>query len=370
MKVLLIDDDPEVRETLSAALHESGGWQVMDRDFGGISEALAAYRPDFVVLDLIEGAVVDDLDSGNASFESIREHWFCPVIVYSAFPNRQQFAPHPLVICVKKGTGSEILVRDRLTELRPQAEMVAEVHREFDSRIRKALRDSALELSDQLEEQPDSVDSLARSVRRLVAARIDEAEYDQEHLHAWERYVVPPLGTHLLTADLLRRTDAVWTDPASFRLVLTPSCDLASHGDTAPRADTVLVARCEPVAELETLRSGAQSNQRKKLRSLLNEGAIGRHLPIPCLQGKVPSMVANLKRLELLPWAQIIVGDPAHSTHPEPTHYRRIASTDSPFREMVTWAYLQVAGRPGLPRIDTSAWSSEIVASGQVGENQ
>ena len=40
--------------------------------------------------------------------------------------------------------------------------------------------------------------------------------------------------------------------------------------------------------------------------------------------------------------------------------FRRVASTDSPFREIVTWAYLGVTGRPGGPQIDTEKWLAEI----------
>ena len=69
-------------------------------------------------------------------------------------------------------------------------------------------------------------------------------------------------------------------------------------------------------------------------------------------------MVANLKRLELLEWEQIrLGGDENDEDQPaRDGRFKRVASTDSPFREMVVWAYLRVAGRPGLPDIDVEAW--------------
>ena len=364
MRVLVIDDDPRVRENLRDVLEEAGGWHVIEQGFDNVVGALETNRPDFVVLDLIEGSGADGADSGNASFKRIWETWFCPVIVYSAFPDQQRFGPHPLVKCVRKGSGSDDLVRDRLTVLRPQAEMIAEVHAEFDTHIREALRDSTVQLSEQLESQSNGVRSLARSVRRLVAARIDEGAYDEEPLHAWERFVVPPLGEHPLTADLLHRAGAEWNDPGAFRLVLTPSCDLVRRGDKRARADRILVASCEPVRQLDTLKSGKRSRKLQKLRSQLNDGAIGPHLPIPRLQGQVPSMVANLKRLELLDWAQIVLDDDVRESQTEQPRYRRIASTDSPFREMITWSYLRIAGRPGLPDVNADAWATEIVDGG------
>ena len=41
--------------------------------------------------------------------------------------------------------------------------------------------------------------------------------------------------------------------------------------------------------------------------------------------------------------------------------FLRIASIDSPFRELVAWAYLQIACRPSLPDRDFDSWRDEIV---------
>ena len=365
MKVLLVDDDPDVGEPLRDALDEAGGWQVIGRGFGEVAEALTVCRPDFVVLDLIEGSGADASDSGNASFERIWETWFCPVIVYSAFPDQQRFESHPLVRCVQKGLGSEDRVRDHLEQLRPQAEMIAAVHTEFDRRIREALRDSTHLLRAQLAEAAPTGTPLARAVRRLVAARVDEEAYGEGPLQAWERFVVPPLGENLLlTADLLRRRDTEWTDPNAFRLILTPSCDLVRHGDQPPRADSVLVARCETPDQIDILKTVTKRQQRKKkLKPLLNAGAAGRHVFIPRFRDCVPSMVANLKRLELLDWDQIVIANGDTAVPSARPVYERVASTDSPFREMVAWVYLQVAGRPGLPDLDEEAWLSELLDS-------
>ena len=67
-------------------------------------------------------------------------------------------------------------------------------------------------------------------------------------------------------------------------------------------------------------------------------------------------MMADLRDLELIPLAKI---DGIHGGK----EYARIASIDSPFREAVTWAYLQNAGRPGLPDRDLEAWCGEILDS-------
>lgn len=83
----------------------------------------------------------------------------------------------------------------------------------------------------------------------------------------------------------------------------------------------------------------------------------GEHLVIPEFVGHVPHMVANLKRLELIEWGQL---DSNAAGEAGGTKFERAASTDSPFREMVAWAYLRVSGRPGMPDVDVDRWLCSI----------
>ena len=70
-------------------------------------------------------------------------------------------------------------------------------------------------------------------------------------------------------------------------------------------------------------------------------------------------MVADLKRLELLEWDRVRL-DPSGGTAAGDGVFQRVASTDSPFREMVVWAYLRVTGRPGAPEIHVEEWLEDI----------
>jgi len=63
-------------------------------------------------------------------------------------------------------------------------------------------------------------------------------------------------------------------------------------------------------------------------------------------------MVADFRRLELINISQIGDGE---------TEYVRVASVDNPFRELVAWAYILCAARPGLPDRDFDAWVEEVV---------
>ena len=405
MRVLIIDDDERVRQALQETLEERDGWKVQGQGFQNLPQALAEYRPDAVVLDLVEGDVTEDDDiAGNQSFGEIRSNWFCPVIVYSEHQGLEDFS-HAFVEIIPKGRGSDLAVLKSLQRFTAVAQVIGGVHRDFDKRIRQALHDSVPKLHAQLGtagDQADGATVLPRAVRRLVAARMDADAAGDGRLKAWERFVIPPLGGHLYSADLLRREDADWTDPEAFRLVLTPSCDLVRHGGEDPKATRVLVAQCEPLTELGNVKVSAVtrlSNKNKnKVKSMLTEGVVDGLLPIPRFAGHVPSMAANLKRLALIEWdsiqleerevpateetavaglAELAVADEPEAPEPpavadEPVAadgaapvdepiYVRAASTDSPFRELVVWAYLRVTGRPGAPVFDVDGWLDDIL---------
>ena len=365
VKVLIIDDNADLRETLNAELVEEGEWEVEGQGFEDLGETLGRFRPDMVVLDILDGPVENGQDTGNTSFDQIRKTWFCPVVVYSAFPEKQNFS-HPLVKTVTKGANTESEVRNFLTSFISEAKMIRGVHQDFDGRIREALRDSVQVLREQIGAPEDGLCEgiLPRAVRRLVAARVDAGSSGEGKLRAWERFVVPPLGNHLLTADLLSSTSADEAlEEENFRLVLTPSCDLVPRSNGSCNAKHILVACCEKIGKLGNIElpSGRclSSGMKNALRPILTEGMTGHLLPIPGFRGRVPLMVANLRRLELLEHDQVQL-EPSNDQESLDGRFRRVVSTDSPFREMVVWAYLRVTGRPGLPEIDVEGWLEDI----------
>ena len=175
--------------------------------------------------------------------------------------------------------------------------------------------------------------------------------------------MVPPLGDQFLTGDLLKSRNAAWTDEEAFRLVLTPSCDLVTRSGLERRAQRMLVACCERLKKLGKIKLSPgrklSAEDKKNLRPILAEGMAGYRIPIPEFHGHVPLMAANLQRLELLEWQQVD-SELVDSCPPGEGGFERVASTDSPFREMVVWAYLRVTGRPGLPQIDVEDWLKNI----------
>ena len=120
----------------------------------------------------------------------------------------------------------------------------------------------------------------------------------------------------------------------------------------------VLVARCAPIDEILLDINLIASTKEKRLKggidSFLTRGHGTFCVPLPGLAGIVPQMAANLKCLELIELGKI--------ENNNESEYLRVVSIDSPFREMITWAYVQVTGRPGLPDRDIERWVEDVWA--------
>lgn len=183
-----------------------------------------------------------------------------------------------------------------------------------------------------------------------------------EKLAPWEHYIYPPVGEDILLGDILMKADSDQKNPNNFRIVLTPSCDLVMSGGRKPKVTEILVACCCSIKAALTLINLAENTGVSKLRdrfsSILTQGYSDAMLPLPGLVGRIPCMAANLKNLELLTFEERVIGT-------REVKYERIASMDSPFRELVSWSYLQVAGRPGLPDRDFDKWTEEILVECQ-----
>jgi len=174
---------------------------------------------------------------------------------------------------------------------------------------------------------------------------------------SWGQYISPPISTNIKLGDILKKSDGKSDDPGSFRVVLTPSCDLVATSGRKPKVEYVLVACCCSMKEglamtsLKDMRLGKLENRLPG--TVLSHGYFESVIPFPCLEGRIPTMTADLRNLEFIPVRDINLSN---------AEFMRITSLDSPFRELVAWAYLQVAYRPGLPDRDFVSWCDEIVA--------
>lgn len=356
--VLIIEDEPSVAEVVKLAIEGRMANTVclIEPDFNQSSARIEAVRPDAIVLDLMEGHESVNLP-GQQAWAFVWDKTFCPIIIYTGseadiHPSVPEY--HPFVKRIAKGGGTQAQVVDALIGFEPAIESVRKLRDEIEAVIHKVLRDTAGEGHMPMN---DPAYLLHAGRRRIAATMDDPTIISNRVMESWEQYLIPAIGDSPLTADVLRKRGTPWEDPAGYRLVLTPSCDLVK-GRCEP---TLIAACCEGTARLakKLSLSLAASKQEKDCDTIvskaLSAGSFGGFLPLPSLPSQLPVMVANLKELEVIPWES--VGPADSNTH----NFLRIASIDSPFREQVAWSYLTTAARPGMPDRDLNAWAREIV---------
>ena len=341
MRVLIVDDEENSVAPLVNELNQRGFSPEVCR-FENAEVRLKEFRPGVVVLDLLRGPseVV-----GKATYQHIWETRFCPIIIYSAEPDQIESAPeHPFITKVQKGRGSESKAADALHDFAEKVRALEGVSEQLDKQLHGVLSEVAPKLP-----KLDG-DLLARVGRRRLAAAFDIEFSGASSLYAWEQYIYPPIHDHLVSGDVLREIGADWNLPEAHRIVLTPTCDLVDADERSPKVKSALVAMCSPITQLETKGS--------KLRSVLQSGFDSKLLAliIPGFGEVLPHMLAKLRSLELIGLNQILVGIDPCDDH----KFCRVTSIDSPFRELVTWCYLHVTGRPGLPERDFDTWAAEI----------
>ena len=354
--VFVEDDETSIDPILHAIRREEPEVRVRKLDFHEAEGGIRSHRPDIVVLDLWEGDVSENRNKGSVYLDFIWNQQFCPVIIHSASPEIPSEQTNSFVRVVTKGQRSPQEVLNAIRELRPHVQALKQAEEDIRNRFSIAMRDVAPSTFDIFTNDEHRNDALRRASRRRLAALMDEISAEGQELASWEQYICPPVSTDILLGDILVKAECDRTNPASFRVVLTPSCDLASSGTRDAKVRNVLVAKCCPTRDGLDLTSlkGVRVNRLKDrlVGTVLSRGYFETIVPLPALQGRIPTMVANLRELELIPLCEV-------GTTCKP--FLRIASLDSPFRELVSWAYIQVSGRPGLPDRDFHSWRDEIM---------
>ena len=357
MKILFIEDEPEVIREASKLL-EDGGETCQVCGFSDCESALSSFQPDILVLDLTEGNIPKDVSAGNAVYSSICDKRFRPIVVYSANPELFSFE-HPLINRVQKGRGSPERVKSAVDGFTSCITSINTIKETLDEIVHETLHEVIPYFWEDGKAPLIPVEDLAK---RRISATLDMQSCGRQKIAPWEQFIVPPLGEFLLSGDILLECGADQNDPASYRLVLTPSCDMVLHpgkDGSAPTAKVseVLCAKCEaPDIFLKQAFIGVKDNDSSKmkaLQSLLSQGYYKEFIPISGLDRVFPPMVANLKSLELIKYENI--------KNDGTGTFRRFVSVDSPFREQLTWAFLQTGCRPGVPDRDTEVWARQYL---------
>lgn len=367
MKLLFIEDQPDnIQSVLNLIQREKPDIKPEISDFGEAEDKIASIRPDIVILDLLAGSSSEPVSEGLATRDFIWNNHFCPIVVYSARPDihDKNHDAHPFVRSILKGKGSEQKVLAAVEEFRPHIDALREAEGHVMKSFAVAMREVAPYAYATYQDPQQRSEAIKRSGRRRLAALMDGLAIEGTKLASWEQYLFPPICDDVQLADILKEAEGERDDPTSFRVVLTPSCDLVASGDRTPKVDRVLVARCCPIDtaldQLSKLARKKVLGNKGKLhdykdrlkKDLLTQGYNGGIIPLPGLKGRIPVMAADLRDLEFINLSNIGFSD---------KDFERIAAIDSPFRELVSWAYLQIACRPGLPDRDIDSWCDEIV---------
>ena len=362
LKLLFIEDDQEsIKSTLNLIGREKENVCCEVSEFESAKDKIVSSRPDIVILDLLVGGTPPEAEKpeGLKTRDFIWSQHFCPIVIYSALSgiHDEEYESHPFVKNIQKRRGSEQKVLDAICELRPHVDALKEAESDIRNSFSCAMRDVAPYAFEAFTDTDRRMETIKRSGRRRLAALMDELSLDGTTLASWEQYLCPPVCDSTQLGDILRKVDEANDDPASFRVVLTPSCDLVSSGNRDPKVSNVLVAKC--CSMKDGLDRTSWENMRTKkledrLPSILTQGYFESVIPFPSLKNRIPTMAADLRDLELIPVNDISVSDGP---------FRRVASVDSPFRELIAWAYMQIAGRLGLPGRDSASWTEEIIAT-------
>lgn len=363
LRILVVDDEPKSVQPLCAELKKIPNTTIEVVGFDGFQASIERYAPQMIVLDLARGSAAEKDAPGVKTLDDIWQKRFCPLVVYTAVPELlgdEARLTHPFIKLEKKGSGSEERVIAHIREFGPHLSALDEASAEVAAALNRALKDVAPRIFANVENADRRQEMLVRSARRRVAAAMDkELSTGGPNLRSWEHYLCPPTtAAHLLTGDIIKKREGRAEDPSQYAIVLTPSCDLVISEHRKAKVEKVLVATCTTVARLlDDLGLTPSTNLEKtkeRLLPLLTQGHGTSSFPLPSLPGEFPTMAADFKKLELIDINEI--GDTTK-------RWVRIASVDNPFRELVAWAYIMNAARPGLPDRDFGSWADEIIAA-------
>ncbi len=352
MKILIIDDDHDsIRPLID--YFQKRGFEFKQTDFGLYEKTVGEFRPDIIVLDLMKGSPDPSGEGGKKEFGDIWKFYFCPVVIYSANPDLLGEVDLPIVIKIKKGSQSVSEFDGKIKELELYVHTLTEITTEIDILTHQALRGAFPAISSSGEIHL----KLKYLIKRRLAALIDINTDINPMPHPWDKYLYPPIDNNLRLADILYNTAAEKNRPEAYRLILTPSCDIDTTNGRKPKVNRVLCAIFEDYSEFlkkAKIPKAKKDEPDRKLQGIISTGFYGEYIPFPSLLNFIPGMCANLKNLELIEFEKI--GNSSESP------FMRIASIDSPFRELIAWAFLSTSGRPGVPEREPGSLIEEILA--------
>ena len=264
-RILFVDDDTDIcrqtAEYFEEWRHREDQVEVdIENDFAKAMSRLERQRYELVILDVFRGdtKVVEGGDQqGLNILEEIKKRQFIPIIFYTALPLAVKELESVLIkVASKEGKGFANLNACLRAYLDlPLLRIKRELSRHFDETLRDYLWSYIPAHWDEISASGEDDATLAYLICRRIAASLDiegaeklalrlratpeDTSIAKGNAHPLRYYIMPPEPTGYLTGDVLKDTeDSYW-------IILTPWCDLITHGENPPKAEHVVVALAE-----------------------------------------------------------------------------------------------------------------------------
>ena len=375
-----MDDDPDITKQIlddaeSGKLIPGKGSSDVERchTFNEAYKKLETTRLDFVILDLKDNEQAEHMDDASAGlevFNQIKRRRFLPVVFYTALAHKVRDLETSFVRVVEKTEG--------LKKLREEMKAIFETGlpqliKHLDEEQRSYMWEFVNEHWSEFPSGDTRTDLTYLLARRLAAqlrgstvrhflieqTGLKAVPEGESGVHPMDFYIIPPLKGQQFTGDLYKTNSA---DGAVYRVLLTPSCDLARKRKDALH---LLFAHCHSLTDQEEFeewqscvraRDDDESkikNVEQRLVSLLRNNRGNKYQPeryffLPSAMD-IPNLVVDYQKLEAVCKDEF-----------EKRNWLRVASLDSPFAEELLTRFARYFGRIGTPDLDTNIVLSRL----------
>lgn len=345
MKILFIEDDESAIQGIKDFCDDCG-YSYEHPQFDNALSYIEEYDPDILVLDLKNND--SEGFEGCTILDKAWEYNFRPTCVFSGqivqSTIEQEKYASPLICFVDKGNDNP--VKKFISNIAPYVDCIRNVRKEAHKAMRKSFDFFDLAMKDQVTD--------SNIIAALCGNRI-KAYFDHENskndMPIWAQYIYPIMSKEYSTGDIIKlKTLTRGVDyENNFFVILSQSCDIAHK-----KINHVLLAKCFPIERLLKIDKGNGEIYERtpdELKTIFNTGFLNQLVPLPGIEGVMPDVAVNLKKLTLVKLDELS------------DKYEKIIALSSPYKERLVWAYMQTACRPGVPDLDIEKWCNSLFPS-------
>lgn len=386
--VLLVEDENEtcrqIKEHYDTWSYEGNRLLITDvTDFTIALEELNKQRYDLLILDVFMGAnktIESGEKAGIEVLNKVKQRRFIPVVFYTALPAAVKTLENPLIkVAEKTGMAFETLDSSIIELLNTG---LLKINREFTRHVDGTLREYLWDFVPQNWKEITSsgdLESLAYLLCRRLAASFDtrgaerlaqslkseqvtqatEQENETEKVHPMQYYIIPPSGEWLSTGDIVKENGT--EEPDSYWLILTPTCDFIERAKSERRAEHVLIVQCLPLREFSEYQECHKEKPHSSSKTRRLNDLIGTPYRTP--EGRQEGRFYFLPGALDVPDLIVDFQQSCTVSFDSVSHYVKIATLDSPFRESLVFFFTRYIGRIGTPDLDIEIVKSRLLST-------